>query len=42
MRDYKGLYYNESKERKFFEGGAHFRYKDLFKMVLGSKLFCSR
>ena len=34
MRDYKGLYYNESKERKFFEGGAHFRYKDLFKLLV--------
>ena len=34
MRDYKGLYYNESKERKFFEGGAHFRYKDLFKVLV--------
>ena len=33
MEDYKGIYYNESKEQKFFEGGAHFRYKDLFKIL---------
>ena len=34
MKDYKGIYYNESKEQKFFEGGAHFRYKDLFKILI--------
>ena len=40
MEDYKGIYYNESKEQKFFEGGAHFRYKDLFKILisLGGKI----
>ena len=34
MEEYKGIYYNESKEEKFFEGGAHFRYKDLFQILL--------
>ena len=34
MDNYKGIYYNDSKERKFFEGGAHFRYKDLFNILI--------
>ena len=34
MDNYKGIYYNESKEQKYFEGGAHFRYKDLFKTLM--------
>ena len=29
MDDYKGLYYKEKKEVRFFEAGAHFRYRDL-------------
>lgn len=29
MDDYKGLYYREKKEVRFFEAGAHFRYRDL-------------
>ena len=27
--EYKGIYYGESKQQKFFEGGAHFKYSDL-------------
>lgn len=40
MDNYKGLYYNDSKEQKFFEGGAHFKYESLFKVLLslGGKL----
>ena len=34
MKNYKGIYYNESKDCKYFEGGAHFRYKDLFQVLL--------
>ena len=34
MNNYKGIYYNDSKDCKFFEGGAHFRYKDLFYVLL--------
>ena len=34
MENYKGFYYKESKSKKYFEGGAHFRYKDLFKILL--------
>jgi len=40
MENYKGLYYNDSKEQKYFEGGAHFKYESLFKVLLslGGKL----
>lgn len=31
--EFKGIYYNESKEQMYFEGGAHFRYKDLFHIL---------
>ena len=33
MDNYKGLFYNNNKQQKFYEGGAHFRYKDLFKVL---------
>ena len=32
--EYKGVFYNEHKERKYYEGGAHFKYKDLFSKLL--------
>lgn len=35
MDEYKGLYYKEKKEVRFFEAGAHFRYRDLVR-ELGS------
>ena len=34
MDNYKGLYYKESKEQKFFEAGAHFSYKELYQILL--------
>ena len=34
MDNYKGIYYNDSKEQKYFEGGAHFKYDKLFKALL--------
>ena len=34
MDNYKGLYYNESKEQRFYEAGAHFSYEKLFKALL--------
>ena len=34
MDNYKGIYYNDSKEQKYFEGGAHFKYDKLFKVLL--------
>lgn len=33
MQEYKGIYYGEDKEQKFFEGGAHFKYSSLY-MIL--------
>ena len=40
MENYKGVYYNDTKEQKFYEGGAHFKFKDLFNIlkVLGGVL----
>jgi hypothetical protein len=34
MENYKGIYYNETKEQKYYEGGAHFPYKVLFNILL--------
>lgn len=31
--EFKGIYYNDSKEQIFFEGGAHFKYKDLYYLL---------
>lgn len=35
MEDYKGIYYNnnDDDEQNFYEGGAHFRYKDLYDIL---------
>lgn len=33
MADYKGIYYNDDKNQKCFEGGAHFKYKQLCKIL---------
>ena len=40
MAEYKGIYYNDKKDVRFFEGGAHFRYKDLVRVLesLGGKI----
>ena len=34
MNNYKGIYYKETKEQKYYEGGAHFPYKVLFNILL--------
>ena len=34
MDNYKGIYYNERKDLKLYEGGAHFKYKALFNILL--------
>lgn len=34
MEEYKGLFYNETKEKKSYEGGAHFKYCELYKSLL--------
>ena len=33
MDNYKGIFYNETKDQNYYEGGAHFRYKDLYEML---------
>ena len=33
MDNYKGIYYNATNEQKSFEGGAHFRYNDLYRAL---------
>ena len=33
MEEYKGIYYNDDKEQKYYEGGAHFKYKELYKIL---------
>ena len=29
MYNYKGIFYKEEKEKKYYEGGAHFSYSEL-------------
>lgn len=33
MEEYKGIYYGDESERKFFEGGAHFKYSKLYRIL---------
>ena len=33
MNEYKGIYYGEESERKFYECGAHFKYIHLYKIL---------
>ena len=33
MQNYKGLFYNDQKEKHYYEGGAHFKYKHLVKIL---------
>jgi hypothetical protein len=33
MEEYKGIYYGDTNEQKFYEGGAHFKYSDLYKIL---------
>jgi len=33
MLNYKGLFYNDQKQKHFYEGGAHFKYKHLVKAL---------
>lgn len=34
MDNYKGIYYKETREQKYYEGGAHFQYKVLYNILL--------
>ena len=33
MADYKGIYYQDDSKQRFFEGGAHFKYIHLYKVL---------
>jgi len=33
MEEYKGIYYGDESERKYYEGGAHFKYINLYKIL---------
>jgi len=33
MKEYKGIYYGDDTEKKYFEGGAHFKYIKLYKIL---------
>ncbi len=35
LNEYKGIFYNENneEEQKFYEGGAHFKYYELFDIL---------
>ena len=33
MEEYKGIYYGDTNEQKFYEGEAHFKYSDLYKIL---------
>ena len=37
MLNYKGIFYKEEKEKKYYEGGAHFKYSDLVRILLALK-----
>lgn len=35
MEEYKGIYYNDDdEEQEYYEGGAHFKYIDLYEILL--------
>ena len=33
MDEYKGIYYGDETEQKYYEGGAHFKYIKLYKIL---------
>ena len=33
MEEYKGIYYNENAEQTYYEGGAHFKYNELYQIL---------
>ena len=33
MEEYKGIYYNENTQHKYYEGGAHFKYNELYQIL---------
>ena len=35
--DYKGIFYEDNSERKYYEGGAHFSYEALYQILSNIK-----
>ena len=35
--DYKGIFYEDNSERKYYEGGAHFSYEALYQILKNIK-----
>lgn len=33
VADYKGYFYDNKEEKKFYEAGAHFSYKELYRLI---------
>ena len=33
MHEYKGIYYGENNEQHFYEGGAYFKYIELYRRL---------
>ena len=33
MEEYKGIYYNDNTEQQYYEGGAHFKYIELYRIL---------
>ena len=33
MQEYKGIYYGDTNEQNFYEGGAHFKYIELYRRL---------
>ena len=40
MQEYKGIYYGETNEQHFYEGGAHFKYikKEMYLLMIINKI----
>ena len=33
MEEYKGIYYNDNTKQQYYEGGAHFKYIELYRSL---------
>ena len=33
IENYKGIYFGDENEQQYYEGGAHFKYKDLYNIL---------
>jgi len=40
INDYKGIFYEDNSERKYYEGGAHFSYEALYQILSNIIILC--